>query len=305
MNKLLLILVCFYGYAANAQSKFYTSLATGISFHSIKNKEDAKTSDFVLHQEAYRFKKHKFSPTFQLQLGYLLNKHFGVELSPSSIYLTTSWWGYDIENKNCNRDLVLNNYIFPLSINYRNKLSPRFNFKVYAGGFIDYIPKYTYLTDYSNLNSNVPDRSSSEHILTLNGLSIQGSDLAVYVVYDFEIDKPLITKIQFGYTGALQLGYNISSSLNLFFQLQVFKTITDLENKKDITMTRFYRDGKQNDTTFNYFSNMYKQFYSRDANDINNRPKSTVTMLNVLIGFRYNFRNRKNRNWIFHEEPRW
>jgi hypothetical protein len=280
-----------------SQSKLYTSFASGLSFHKINNKEDSKTTDFVLHQKPYETKKYKFSVPLQLQLGYLFSKHFGLEISPSICYITTSWWSYGIDNRYYNRQIALNNYIFPLSFLYSNNISKKINFRAQVGGFINYVPKYTYRNSNGNYNINVPDRSFYETFTTLDGQLIQSSDSGKMVVIRYKLNQPLITKIQYGYTGAILLGYDISPTVNIFFQVQVFKTITDLENKKDITMTRTYENGTQDVIKFNYYSNMYKQFFTREPNDLNNRPKSTVAILNTLLGIRYNFREKKDNTF--------
>jgi hypothetical protein len=281
-----------------SQSKFYTSLASGCSFHSFINKEDSKTTDFVLHQKPYETKKYKFSVPLQLQLGYLFSKHFGLEISPSICYITTSWWSYRINNGNYNRQIALNNYIFPLSFLYSNNISKKINFRAQVGGFINYVPKYTDESGYSNLNGGLwHEGSFDESFTTLTGYSIVQTASSKPFVIRYKLNQPLITKIQFGYTGALQVGYDISPTVNIFFQVQAFKTITDLENKKDITMTRTYENGTQDVIKFNYYSNMYKQFFTREPNDLNNRPKSTVAILNTVLGIRYNFREKKDNTF--------
>jgi hypothetical protein len=294
MNNFFLILVFINCFVFKAHSQFYTSLGSGILFHSIHNKEDSKTTDFVLHQKAYRSTKTKFSVPIQLQFGFLFSKHLGIELSPNFCSTISSRWSYGKDNKNCNRDIGLYNYLFPLSINYHKDLSKKISCKFIVGGFLNYVPKYYFLTDYSNLNNNVPDRSFFEIFKTLDGYLILGSDLGQQVEINYKLNQPLITKFQFGYTGAFQFGYDFSPSLNLFIQIQAFKTISDLENKKDIIMIRTFENGMQDEIKINYYSNMYKQFYDRAPNDLNNRPKSTLTILNCLFGIKYIFREKKD-----------
>lgn len=294
LKLVIFLLLIMLGINSYAQSKFYISLASGLSFHSINNKEDAKTTDFVLHQKPYENDRNKFSIPLQLQFGYLFSKHFGIEINPIYCNVTTKWQSYGIQNKNCNRDIHTYNYIFPLSFIYSTKISNKICFRANVGGFINYVPTYNYRTLYTNSNINIPDREFQETFLKLEGQLIQVSDLGQELVINYKLDEPLITKLQYGYTGAVQLGYNISPSVNVFFQVQAFKTITDMENKKDITMTRTFDDGTQDVIKINYYSNMYKQFFTREPNDLNNRPKSTIAILNTVLGIRFNFKGKKD-----------
>lgn len=300
MKKIIFILIFFNSFVLNAQYKFYTSFSTGLQFHSVKNKEDANTTDFVLQQKTYRFGKNKFNSQLHFQLGYLINKHLGAEIGFTTFYINKNWWLYDTNNRNFNRQLVTGGYIFPLSLHCRSNISKRYNYSIYGGVFFTYIPNYTIYYSSNNENINVPDRLVDEMFKGLKGTLSQFSDTGNETNINYTLNKPLITKFQFGYTGGIQFGYNINSRLNLFLQFQIFTTLSDLENKKSVTMTRTFDNGTKDVVTLNYYSNMYKQFFTRDPNDINKRPKTTFTILNSELGLKFCFGKRKNDEFIIH-----
>ena len=279
----MMIFLCCLSIHTYGQYKYYFGVGYGArSYEFLNRKYDLKAISNIGKGEG--FNQNKINDDYTILFGVKFDKHFGLEFSPKRDNYSQKWFTkVPIDNRNYSCDVLLKVYHFPIALFYKGYISSNLTFSFSGGGFYDYVYRQHHSLSSTNfVDWNIPNRFYNEYINDKEGIIyITPSNLGVFNADQKQIvlDKLLYSTSIFGCVGSIQLGMRLSEHIDLFLQVNGFKSFNDLEKKSSIIRTEIDNNG--NKDTVEHFS-LLNNF--KEANNNNPRLKDINSNTTILYG---------------------
>ena len=106
---------------------------------------------------------------------------------------------------------------------------------------------------------------------------------------DITLTKPWFKKSVFGVLINLHPEYHINDFVSLNLNINLQRSLSDIENKTEMTVTTYYRESGQT-YTYNiklWDENKYARYYIRSNSNFNQRPATYTMALGIGFGLRF------------------